>query len=85
MTIGSYKGMSAAELVERDPRYAEWYWRHADDVPMALRQEVRAVLAESRLARLSDQYDREVTYSEALKRQHARDRILRSLVIPCIM
>ena len=75
VTIGNHKGMTARELVEQDPSYAEWFWRHADGVPMELRQEVRAVLAESRLARLSDQYDREVTYTEALKRQHAEGRI----------
>jgi len=75
IAIGEYEGMTAEELVERDPGYAEWFWQHADMVPLELRQEVRAVLAESRLARLSDQYDREVTYSEALKRQHAEGRI----------
>ncbi len=75
IAIGDYKETTAEELVDRDPCYAEWFWQHADGAPMALRQEVRAVLAESRLARLSDQYDREVRYSEALKRQHAENRI----------
>ena len=42
---------------------------------MELRQEVRAVLAESRLDRLSDQYDRWSRKMDAMKRQHARDRI----------
>ncbi len=42
---------------------------------MKLRQEVRAVLAESRLDRLSDQYDRLAAYVEAMKRQHTQDRI----------
>ena len=77
IAIGDYKETTAEELVDRDPCYAEWFWQHADGAPMALRQEVRAVLAESRLARLSDQYDREVRYSEALKRQHAENRIRR--------
>ena len=44
-------------------------------LPWKLRQEVRAVLAETRLARLSDQYDRLAEKIEALKRQHAQDRI----------
>jgi len=79
IAIGEYKGMTAEELVEQDPRYAEWFWQDAEGEPMELRQEVRAVLAESRLARLSDQYDREVRCSEALKRQHAEGRIR----VPC--
>jgi hypothetical protein len=75
ITIGDYKGVTAEDLVERDSRYAEWFWQHADRAPMKLRQEVRAVLAESRLARLSDQYDRLSQKMDAMKRQYAEDRI----------
>ena len=75
VTIGNYNGLSVQELVDRDPGYAEWFWRHADRAPMELRQQVRAVLAESRLWRLSDQYDRLAAYVEAMKLQHARNRI----------
>jgi hypothetical protein len=75
ITIGNYKGLTVQELVERDPGYAEWFWQHADGAPTELRREVRTLLAESRLARLSDQYDRLLEKSEAMKRQHARDRI----------
>jgi hypothetical protein len=74
ITIGSYKGLAAQELVEQDPGYAEWFWRHAAKVPAALRQEVRAALAEFRLARLSYQYDREVQKAEATRRQRAEER-----------
>ena len=74
ITIGSYKGRTAEELVERDPRFAEWFWQHAANVPMELRQEVRAALAEFRLARLSYQYDREVQKAEAMRRQRAEER-----------
>jgi hypothetical protein len=56
--VGHYKKLTTEELVERDPRLAEWLWQHAGTVPAALRQEVRAALAEVRLWRLSDQYDR---------------------------
>jgi hypothetical protein len=73
--IGNYKGLSAEELVERDPDYAEWFWQHADTVPAALRQEVRAALAESRLWRLSDQYDRLLAQVEGLKRRRAEERM----------
>ena len=75
ITIGNYKGLSAEELVERDPDYAEWFWQHADTVPAALRQEVRAALAESRLWRLSDQYDRLLAQVEGLKRRRAEERM----------
>jgi hypothetical protein len=75
IAIGDYKGMTVEELVERDPGYAEWFWQHAEGVPMKLRQEVRVLLAETRLARLSDQYDRLLAKSEAIKRQHAETRI----------
>ena len=75
IAIGDYKGLTAEELVERDPGYAEWFWQHANRVPMKLRQEVRVLLAESRLDRLSYQYDRQVKETEALKRQHAQERI----------
>ena len=72
--IGSYKGLTAEELVERDPGYAEWFWQHAANVPMELRQEVRTMLAEARLARLSDQYDRLAAKVEAARRQRAEER-----------
>ena len=72
ITIGDYKGLTAQELVDRDPGYAEWFWQHAEGMPMELRQEVRVVLAETRLARLSDQYDRLSQKMDAMKRQHAR-------------
>jgi FMN phosphatase YigB (HAD superfamily) len=72
--IGSYKGLTAKELVERDPGYAEWFWRHADRASMELRLEVRAALAEFRLARLSYQYDREMQKAEATRRQRAEER-----------
>ncbi len=75
IAIGNYNGLTAEELVERDPGYAEWFSQHADRAPMELRQEVRAVLAESRLARLSDQYDRLSQKMEGMKRQHAENRI----------
>jgi hypothetical protein len=74
ITIGSYKGLTAEELVERDPRLAEWLWRHANRASMELRQEVRAALAEARLARLSYQYDRLVAKVEADRRQRAEER-----------
>ena len=74
ITIGNYKGWTAEELVERDPGYAEWFWRHAATVPNALRQEVRAALAESRLDRLSYQYDRLAEKLHALKRQRTEER-----------
>jgi len=74
ITIGDYAGVTAQELVERDPGYAEWFWQHADRAPMELRQEVRAVLAETRLDRLSWQYDRLAAYVEAMKRQRAEER-----------
>jgi G:T/U-mismatch repair DNA glycosylase len=73
ITIGNYKGLSAEELVEQDPDYAEWFWRHAEQAE--LRQEVRAALAESRLWRLSDQYDRLLAQVEGLKRQRAEERM----------
>ena len=72
ITIGNYKGLTAEELVDRDPGYAEWFWQHATQAPRELRQEVRAALAEFQLARLSYQYDREVEKLETLKRQRAR-------------
>jgi hypothetical protein len=75
ITIGNYTGLTAEDLVERDPCLAEWLWQHADTVPTALRQEVRAALAEFRLARLSYQYDRLAGKLEALKRQRAEDRL----------
>ncbi len=75
IAIGNYKGVTVQELVDRDPGYAEWFWQHADGVPTKLRREVQTLLAESRLARLSDQYDRLSAYVEALKRQQAQDRI----------
>ena len=75
VTVGNYKGLTAQELVNRDPGYAKWFWQHAKRVPMKLRQEVRVLLAESRLWRLSDQYDRLAAYVEALKLQHAQSRI----------
>jgi len=75
MQIGNYKGLTARELVQRDPTYAEWFWQHAAKASRKLRQEVRAVLAETRLARLSDQYDRLVREIEGLKRQRAEDRM----------
>ena len=75
IAIGDYEGLTADELVDLDSGYAEWFWQHADTAPMELRQEVRAVLAESRLDRLSDQYDRLLGNMEAMKRQHTQDRI----------
>ena len=74
VTTGKYEGLTVQEMVDREPCYAEWFWRHADKASRELRQEVRAVLAETRLARLSDQYDREVQRAEALKRQRAEER-----------
>ena len=74
VTTGKYEGLTVQEMVDREPCYAEWFWRHADKASRELRQEVRAVLAETRLARLSYQYDREVQRAEALKRQQAEER-----------
>ena len=75
VTTGKYEGLTVQEMVDREPCYAEWFWRHADKASRELRQEVRAVLAETRLARLSYQYDREVQRAEALKRQQAEERV----------
>ncbi len=74
VTTGKYEGLTVQEMVDREPCYAEWFWRHADKASKELRQEVRAVLAETRLARLSYQYDREMQKAEALKRQRAEER-----------
>ena len=74
IAVGKYEGQTVQEMVDREPGYAEWFWRHADKASKELRQEVRAVLAETRLARLSGQYDREVQRAETLKRQRAEER-----------
>ena len=69
IAIGKYKGLTVEELVERDPRYAKWFWQHAD---MPLELTGSAGGAGGSPARPPvDQYDRLVAKHEGLKRQHA--------------
>ena len=75
IAIGDYKGMTAEELVERDPALCRMVLAARRHGPDELRQEVRAALAESRLDRLSYQYDRLAENLEAMKRQRTEERV----------
>ena len=75
ITMGSYKGLTAEELVERDPGYAEWFWQHATNVPMALGRKSGRCWQNSGspVSRTSTTGRREI---EGMKRQQAEERAL---------